>query len=186
MQNKLIKITVTIILLAITVNLVNAYNIDSPGHVHQYITNESKFIWKLVPSEIKDHLSTSLNQQLDSNYDQGDDVITGSGEEDKPVTKTRKHFWQLDNPKSGKYNDGLLGFDSSYERAKNLFKEEVVPLYLKGDKDEAYYWLGRIAHLLEDATELNLETKTEIEKEIKEVREGKFLTHEQLKKELDL
>ena len=41
-----------------------------------------------------------------------------------------------------------------------------------------------IERLLEDIKELNKQTKKEIEKARKEIAEGKFKTHEQVKKEM--
>ena len=43
-----------------------------------------------------------------------------------------------------------------------------------------------IERLIEDLSELNEETKAEIEEARKEIASGKFITHEQLKKDLGL
>ena len=43
-----------------------------------------------------------------------------------------------------------------------------------------------IERLIEDLSELNDETKAEIEEARKEIASGKFVTHEQLKKDLGL
>ena len=43
-----------------------------------------------------------------------------------------------------------------------------------------------IDRLIEDLSELSLQTKTEIEEARKDIEAGKFVTHEQLKKDLDL
>ncbi|MCL6090324.1 MAG: hypothetical protein M1393_04715 [Candidatus Thermoplasmatota archaeon] len=43
-----------------------------------------------------------------------------------------------------------------------------------------------IERLIEDLSELNEETKAEIEEARKEIASGKFVTHEQLKKDLGL
>lgn len=128
-----------------------AYKVEENSEVHQYITNESGQVWSLFPYEIKQKLNTPLNQVLDSNYDVGDDIITGSGEEDALI-RWLYHFWEPDNPGGGLYADGLGDHTSSYLRAERFFRTNVIPLYLRGDTDEAYYWLGRVAHLLEDAS----------------------------------
>ena len=90
--------TIVGILLIFFTNSAHSYSVDPPSNTHQYITNESQIVWKLIPKEIKDHLQTPLNQNLDLGYQNSEDIITGSGEEDVPFTKTRKHFWQPDNP----------------------------------------------------------------------------------------
>ncbi|HLC01405.1 MAG TPA: hypothetical protein VJK02_00080, partial [Anaerolineales bacterium] len=84
-----------------------------------------------------------------------------------------EHFWEPDDPHAdgyncrspigGGYNKGLTDrsvllpdngqyYDSSYRVAQYYWDHLAIPLYLAGSKDRAYYWLGRIAHLLEDAT----------------------------------
>src|SRR6185369_14769089 len=66
------------------------------------------------------------------------------------------------------YNQGLHGddrvllfprngshFDSSYRLAQFYWDHLVLPLYRIGGSSatqQSYYWLGRIAHLLEDLT----------------------------------
>jgi|GEM_PF-3038551 len=42
-------------------------------------------------------------------------------------------------------------YDSAYRLAEYYF-EKATNLYKAGDKRQAYYWLGRIAHLLQDMT----------------------------------
>ena len=132
--------------------------------VHQHITNESKLIWKLMPYEIKNQLTNPINKGLDSpftaNFDYGDDVITGSGEEDLAfdvnTIVNSNHFWQPDEPTiiSGVayYDNGMGPFKGSCRQALEYWTKEVIPLYISGDANESYYWLGRVAHLLEDAT----------------------------------
>jgi hypothetical protein len=89
-----------------------------------------------------------------------------------------EHFWNpdltrtyVDNIALGGFNCATLGegyngglpdvfspnktdngrhFDSAYRLAQYLWDQKVIPLYHNGDKAQAYYWLGRVAHLLED------------------------------------
>lgn len=42
-------------------------------------------------------------------------------------------------------------WDSLWDRAVKLWNGKVLPYYAKGDYPQAYYWLGRTAHLLADA-----------------------------------
>ena len=145
-----------------------AYDVDPPNEVvHQHITNESVKTWRLIPYEIKSHAFHNIRDNLDvGGFDNDEDIIIGSGEEDRedcpwpggyPWCDYYKHFWQPDNPREGDYDDGLnfwgRNYDSSYERAVKLWKTKVIPLYIKGETNESYYWLGRVAHLLEDASQ---------------------------------
>lgn len=76
-----------------------------------------------------------------------------------------RHFW---DPTGGPYK-GYMGNDSSVNRARKYMTggfgldgaydktwkdrgEGAVALYRKGDKARAYWYLGHIAHLVEDAT----------------------------------
>ena len=149
------------------INSVNSYDFDPPSKtVHQHITNESKLVWKLIPYEIKKHLLNPINAVLDfplvAGYEPGDDIITGSGEEDLVfdvrVTFNSNHLWQPDNLTIingvAYYDDGYLSAQSSYRRALGIWSSKVIPLYLKGNINESYYHLGRVAHLLEDATSI--------------------------------
>jgi len=59
---------------------------------------------------------------------------------------------------TGDYNDGLnvcfgTNCDSSFVRAKEIWLMNIIPNYLSGNINESYYHLGRVAHLLEDATQ---------------------------------
>jgi len=145
-----------------------AYTVETNQEVHQYLTNESKETWKLIPSEIKDHLITPLNQTIDEKgFKAGEDTTTGSGEEDKELSLEDffcagrpfcRHFWQPDNPGSPSteiddYDDGLASFGSSYRKALELWQTKVIPNYLNRNFNESYYWLGRVAHLLEDTAQ---------------------------------
>lgn len=137
----------------------NAYKVETQTEVHQYISQQSKYVWNLVPFEIELFLNNSIltgtNIWLDSDeYNLGDDVIDGSAEEDI-VPNSRNHFWNPDNTTEGTYNDGLdyyFEYDSSYRKALDYWDKQILPLYLKGDINESYYWLGKVAHLLQDAT----------------------------------
>src|SRR3989338_4952486 len=173
MRNKIICILVYLIMLTISISNIYAYKMTPPDNVtHQHITNESKEIWDSIPYEIRIHIDNPINQNLDvsgeADYDDGDDVITGSGEEDRAEDVVAltvifgNHFWQPDNPNTismagnDDYNDGLntpLPQDSSYRRALEFWTINVIPNYLNGNINESYYWLGRVAHLLEDATQ---------------------------------
>ncbi|MBI2667418.1 VCBS repeat-containing protein [Candidatus Woesearchaeota archaeon] len=153
-MNKQVLLISVLFVLVIFSNIVNAYDVGPNEEVHQHITNESAIVWKLTPNEIKEYLGDSLQDYNDDNeFDSQDTIITGSAEEDYGSNPLR-HFWQPDDPQIGEYDNGLfLFYSSSYTRARGYWKNYVIPAYNSGDKDEAYYWLGRIAHLLEDAAQ---------------------------------
>ena len=140
----------------------SAYKVETNSEVHQYLTNESKTIWPLITYESSNHITNPISTYIDfedydeEDYNNRDDVINGSLEEDvggRPLN----HFWNPDSVDSGKYNDGLnvfgSNYDSSYRKAMNYWTTKVIPLYAKGEINESYYWLGRVAHLLEDASQ---------------------------------
>lgn len=171
MKIKNIYILVYLITFSIIINSVYAYEMSPPDRVtHQHMTNESKEIWISIPYEMKIHIDNPINLNLDAplqaDYDNGDDVITGSGEEDRALDTILavfgNHFWQPDNPDTilmlgnDDYNDGLntpLPQDSSYRRALEFWTMNVIPNYLNGNVNESYYWLGRVAHLLQDVSQ---------------------------------
>ena len=160
------KIILHFALFVLLINLALAYSPNSPTAVHQYIANESKGLWSLIPHEIKSHISNPLNTDIsdvsplsriggmiEADYDSGDDVIDGSGEEDVPAVKVRNHLWEPDNPGFfDNYNDGVHIFGSNYRKAMDIWTTRVIPHYLRGDINQSYYWLGRVVHLLEDLT----------------------------------
>ncbi len=160
--------------------IIFAYSMGSNAEVHQHITNESKFVWTQVPEEIKNHLTLPINSTLDSfgfaKYDSNEDIIIGSGEEDlTPVTVGTfftNHYWSPDNPQNGNYNKGLdiyklgipiitINLGSSYQKGLGYWQNDIIPHYtgitqsapVSVDQDKAYYYLGRTAHLLEDASQ---------------------------------
>ena len=52
-------------------------------------------------------------------------------------------FTSINSPDRGHY-------DSAYRLAEDLYANYFLPLALSRDFDEAYYWLGRVAHIVED------------------------------------
>ncbi len=177
MKIKSVHILLYFVIVSFTIINVNAYKMTPPDEVtHQYITNQSRRIWSLIPYEIIFHLNNSVTKELDyrgkANFDYEDDIITGSAEEDLASDTLSalfgNHFWQPDDPDTlmlgnDDYNDGLAERDSSYRTALDYWYkpcsfwendcDDVINNYLKGNIDESYYWLGRIAHLLEDAAQ---------------------------------
>jgi len=155
-MKKSLKIWWGVFLLVVAMINVVAYQVEVPNNiVHQYLTNESQAVWSLMPTEMERMFPRSLialNNQND--YHDGKTIINGSSEEDYLI-QPRLHFWQPDDPRTytAYYNDGIGQFRSSYRRALDLWTTRVIPSYIRGDINESYYWLGRVAHLLEDASQ---------------------------------
>jgi len=83
-------------------------------------------------------------------------LLEGAWEEDNPNTRSLNHFWDI----RGGYKDGLgptnpwsfLDADSAVMAANDRFKQSV-DFYKSGiqqNKNIAFWWLGRTAHLLAD------------------------------------
>src|SRR3989338_8276530 len=160
MRNKVVyrNFCIQLFLFIVLLNISLAYKMESGTEVHQHITNESQNVWQLIPNEIKQHIknpihtNTNTINPVGADFNSGDDIITGSAEEDI-LARPLNHFWDSDSPNLGVYNVGLsVSYESSYNRAMKYWTTKVIPLYLKGDLNESYYWLGRVAHLLEDAS----------------------------------
>jgi len=167
MDNKY-KIIIFVLFIVSLSQIVLAYEVAlSNETVHQYLTKEAVEVWKDIPNEIRNHTLNSITlgfEKIWPDYDDGDDTITGSAEEDSRF-RFLGHFWQVDNPTPIgyiDYDDGLnAGFDpiniipytSSYRRALIIWDDYVIKNYVSGKKDKAYYNLGRVAHLLEDAAQ---------------------------------
>lgn len=112
--------------------------------------------------------------------DNDDTIVGGSYDEDKPfknpfneVSSILRHFWDC----RGGFDRGLAGYDSSVNRAYKYWNggfgyngtydlawskndnrrpgkrgEGVLSLYRRGEKARAFWYLGHVAHLLEDIT----------------------------------
>jgi len=138
--------------------LISLYANNPP--VHGWIAYQASL--KLPAGSLKQELSgyvqvsasdplMSPNFQIPSNWGTSNDapgsaataIIEGAWEEDWGI-RPRDHFW---NPDGG-YNDGILGFDSALTTAVDRFSKAINTYGTS--KSEAYYWLGRAAHLLAD------------------------------------
>lgn len=112
--------------------------------------------------------------------DKNDTIVEGAYDEDKPfknpfneVSSVLRHFWDY----RGGFDRGLAGYDSSVNRAYKYWTggygfdgaydkqwsendgrspgkrgEGSISLYRRGEKARAFWYLGHVAHLLEDIT----------------------------------
>jgi len=123
--------------------------------VHQWILFQAKGIWSVA--ELDARLPAGWSDAIES-LDQAP-LTHGARMEDEETDMAHfalcgghpycNHFW---DPTKGD-NAGLFllrQWDSAYIHAQKLWDEQVLPLYRAGKKDEAYYWLGRVAHILGD------------------------------------
>ncbi|MDD5298371.1 MAG: S8 family serine peptidase, partial [Rhodocyclaceae bacterium] len=80
----------------------------------------------------------------------GSTLLEGTVEEDLDGflgSSPFNHFWNPDT----RYGDGLLTFSSAPQKAVELWRKAVAAHQQgTGGQPAAYYWLGRIAHLLAD------------------------------------
>jgi hypothetical protein len=136
--------------------------------VHQWIAFQAynKLESGLLKTEIALYLPTSSSSsyysstfdapsgwKLNDNawYEVNKALIEGVCEEDAYGVigwRSRNHFWNPD----GEYDEGLIWepiTDSALETAQVRFSQ-AVSSYNSGNKTDAYYWLGRTAHLLMD------------------------------------
>ncbi len=141
---------------------------DIPEEITDYIDNYPSSVWDNGEDPYLDANGSGYQPELNA-YE---GILIGAGEEDEdetdpidcggsfyPYTKPFCwHFWNPDMPQDGDYNygwtDNLYGnqYGSSYTKAQYLWDNKIVSLYNSGNEDEAYYWLGRVAHLLTDAS----------------------------------
>ena len=123
--------------------------------VHQWIIFQARSIWSAA--ELDARLPAAWSDSV-ADLDRAP-LTYGARMEDAETDMARYalcgghpycgHFW---DPAKGDAA-GLFFFrrwDSAYIRAQKLWDVRVLPLYRAGRKDEAYYWLGRVAHLLAD------------------------------------
>ncbi|MBW2976588.1 S8 family serine peptidase [Candidatus Woesearchaeota archaeon] len=132
--------------------------------VHQYISKQAYYFLesKISNTDILNELLTYLNKTGSEN-----DILDGAWDEDVAYANPwnyampyNRHFWDPVN------NEGLIVWpltcDYSWGVCKTAYQiatqywdgydtfDGVKSLYSQGDKQSAYYYLGHIAHLLED------------------------------------
>jgi len=144
-------------------DVVVLYKVEPP--VHQWIAFQA---YKKLPEgplkdEIHGYLPTSSSDpyylpgfdtsgwsnNYNSFYISLRALIEGAWEEDKPFIEGRwmAHYW---NPDGG-YDDGLyIGFKSALQKAQEDLWQDAISTYNNDQTAQAYYLLGRIAHLLMD------------------------------------
>lgn len=125
------------------------YARDPP--VHQYLVYQG---YLLLTGDVKEEVGRyigSASECVDTfcgSEDAGKSIAEGAYEEDK-FGNWMYHFWDPDTGNGlywAKYQ-----FPSAYERAKELWNESLE-LYSQSKIEEAYYTLGKVAHLLADVS----------------------------------
>ncbi len=134
---------------------------DVSPPVHQWLAYQAKFLW--TKPEISSFLPRDWTDDI-SSLD-GSKILYGVRMEDQEIDMDAyakcsilyigggrpycQHFWDEDaGPNAGLYLNKQ--WDSGYQRSQKLWDKKVIPYYNAGKKKEAYYWLGRVAHMLGD------------------------------------
>ena len=161
---------INIVILVSLLSVSSAYYVLEFEEMHQHLTQQSAEVWPFIPKEIENRSTGNVNDTYSffgGDYNNGDNIIIGSAEEDIPL-RFGSHGWLPDKPNTlsigtDDYNAGWVFLlpppfqirhrESLYRKALNLLRENFIKKYRNGDIDEAYYWLGRIVHLLEDASQ---------------------------------
>ena len=148
------------------------------GPVHQYLTNEASEFYasQFRGSELSEYIG-----RMPATDGANSTVLEGSCDEDRPSEcpwgNADGHAWgqQSDGTRSWDYS-GSPGEDTAVNRAYKYFtggqslepgsvvldslwqamgdalQHGITWMYANGNKARAYYWLGHVAHLLEDVT----------------------------------
>jgi len=136
---------------------------------HQIIAYKA---YLLLPVNVRNGFSAYIGpptQPTDSDNNSGSTITEGTYDEDDPIDRACNHFWNTllspVDPDAGydpPWYDFLCTSDpyqSAYRRAQIFWDNWVIPYYTGRDsngnpwvKDEAtaFWWLGRVAHLLAD------------------------------------
>lgn len=118
----------------ITVNPIKKKVIKTPCTVHKYINNQGIIILRNEGyNEIADFYSYFI-----------DSINEGATWADQDF-KSSNHFYHITKER------GLYGFSNALEETKKYFNLSK-DLYRKGDKDEAMFYLGAGAHIIQDMT----------------------------------
>ncbi|MDD4889395.1 MAG: hypothetical protein PHU85_05655 [Phycisphaerae bacterium] len=147
---------------------------NKKGFVHQYITYQAwqYYVSQFGPSEIDSYIGAVKN------YSSGDNskVTEGSYDEDvsseDPFDNSDGHYWAPQHDFSRVFDHGYNGQDAAPNRGWKYFTggygldgvfddtwdnngvagQGLVWDYSHGDTGSAYYFLGHVAHLMEDVT----------------------------------
>lgn len=140
---------------------------------HMNITRQAYELYtaRFGPSE----LSRFIGEVKNGKAVPDDSVVAGAFDEDKPfknpwgqMLPMANHFWDCRNGyyegwngndtglnRAYKYWSGGYGIEGEFDdgwTSSGVENEGVLGLYRKGDKAKAYWYLGHVAHLLEDLT----------------------------------
>ena len=160
-----------------------AVDVVSGEYVHQWIANEAA---SLISDQYGDHELLShlgsigssdddgpLDDSNNDALDVGNEFLEGVYEEDK-IWRWMAHF--VAGGDGVELTDGLAVYDSAYTHASETW-QHAVAVY-ETDISQAYYFLGRIAHLVADVTvpaHVNLDEHPIYDKyEFETARNGRF------------
>ena len=151
---------IVIVLSLILPNILYAFD---NKYVHPYVAEQAFLLWPRTSGEIYDNLGYNLGDRSCAEAHDGATITEGAIEEDSydPVSEVcnisattltygyNHHFYDPDinSPNNGLLNElGALAYSKIYwYRATSFYATEST-------KGKAYWYLGRIAHLLADAS----------------------------------
>ena len=131
------------------------YTFEPP--VHQYLSHQA---YLLLSGEMKGEFEQYIGNDdaCVSNSSCGDSdsgiTITEGAYEEDTTPLYLNHFYNPNNDNETNMLCLPIGFcyTSAYERAEYLFNLSVYHYINKSNKELSYYYLGRVAHLLEDVS----------------------------------
>ena len=122
--------------------------------VHEYIAEEASDIYRALfgISGITLEHQVYLSLSTTSSWDTGNSITEGVVDEDATPIMLRfmDHFSAGGD--GSELTDGLFLYGSAYTKAANSTFPEAKSSFNSGVKTDAYYWLGRTMHLLQDST----------------------------------
>ncbi|MBN1506080.1 MAG: LEPR-XLL domain-containing protein [Sedimentisphaerales bacterium] len=152
------------------------------SYVHQWITQQAYNFYEsqFGSSELEAYLGVVDDRDYGNRYviegscdeDRGSTCPWGDEKPGNGFDDAQGHYWAHKADFTRVYDDGYSGDDSAVNRAYKYFtggigltglyddgwgtnanrEEGIIYQYATGAKETAYYWLGHVAHLLEDMT----------------------------------
>jgi len=142
-----------------TLHATNAHTYIAKQSFNKWPNDTANEIWQYFNS-IKLGVGDYPNEGVENIYCEDGEIvgITNPGhdyyntglEMASPIS-TSEHFWDPDNPTDIDWRLYTAGArKTAYARAYYIFNSFVIPNYSSGNKEKAYYYFGRVIHLLMD------------------------------------
>lgn len=124
-----------------------AYNVcaDDGACIHEYMADQARALF--TNAEVNQFWADI--QSGAGHEDEIDHVYGLSGIGEGLITVT--HFWDADRGPEDPVENVLGAFPNAWQKMQSLWSL-ALGAYTKGDKKQAYHWLGHVAHLIGDHT----------------------------------